>query len=689
LPNYLKSQALPGGVMKILNQLAIKYKLQAVDVDEVRQEFETLSGLGKDIFDEHYIFEEDEVRDRINAQLIGQPDAVDSLTDIVQMIKAKLNTPGKPLSSFMFIGPTGVGKTQAAKVLCKYLMGNEDHLMRFDMNEYIDDYAVDRLIGDYYNPEGQLTGKVRYKPFGILLLDEIEKANPKVHDLLLQVLDDGRLSDSLGRTVDFSNTIIIMTSNIGAREVDSVLGFKSEQSDDSAIYRKEMENHFRPEFLNRIDKVVIFKPLELLHMYSIARLQINELLRRDGFVRRTTMLNIDPDALKWVADRGFNKRMGGRALKRQIERDLTSLSAEQLISTQTDRPIIFEILFKNNQLFPNVIPLDFVDSYQENWLPDLPSEKQGRRFYGHLLRIIEGIESELYQFEREQGFGEEDANDDKTYSFGGEDDLDKNDKDYVDDSNWMYYQFKDRVSELKERIKDTLLGFQNKYYVSSPVIPLRLKRVGFLNDGNSVHRRSMMDKLFQEAAMDDLSDTYRFNATEFDRLNTQFLDNWLDVALLRLYFNGLLSQSVDVLEIGFHSYIAGLGDKEIDFLIGRYKEMFHGLDLFYHFNKEEKIFLIEGYGLNELLKGEDGIHLFYIPHQNPLPIRVSVKKDEVKKKNKEARNKMLKVIRLYNSTTTITDLRTNYTNAGNISSSEFKFLLYGGLDPQIRRGLMN
>lgn len=679
--NYLKSRALPGGVMKILNQLAIKYKLQTVDVNEVRQEFEELSGLGKDIFDEHYTFEKNEVRDRITAQLIGQPDAVDSLTDIVHMIKAKLNTPSKPLSSFMFIGPTGVGKTQAAKVLCKYLMGSEEHLMRFDMNEYIDDYAVERLIGDYYNPEGQLTGKVRYKPFGILLLDEIEKANPKVHDLLLQVLDDGRLTDSLGRTVDFSNTIIIMTSNIGAKEVDSVVGFKSEQSDDSAIYRKAMENRFRPEFINRIDKVVIFKPLELNHMYSIARLQINELLRRDGFVRRTTMLNIDPEALKWVADRGFDKRMGGRALKRQIERDLTTLSAEQLISTHTDRPIIFEILFKNNQLFPNIISLDFVDAYEDDWLPSLPSEKQGRRFYGQLLRIIENIERKLYKYEEEQGF-DDDVDDYKTYSFGGNDD--NEDEDFVDDTNWMFYQFKDRVAELKERIKETLLGFQNRFYVSPPVIPLRLKRVGFLNYGNSVHRRSMMDKLFQEAAMNDLADSYRFNATEFDRLNTQFLDHWLDVALLHLYLNGILNQQIDILTISFYSYIADLGDTEIDFLIEGYKKMFGGLDISYQFDKDKKTFSLEGYNLNELLKGEDGIHLFYIPYQNPLPIRVSIKQENQKKLDKE-----LKVIRLYNGTTTITDLRTNYTNAGNISSNEFKLLLYGGLEKVVREELMN
>ena len=194
----------------------------------------------------------------------------------------------------------------------------------------------------------------------------------------------------------------------------------------------------------------------------------------------------------------------------------------------------------------------------------------------------------------------------------------------------------------------------------------------------------MMDKLFQEAAMNDLADSYRFNATEFDRMNTQFLDHWLDVALLHLYLKGIIHQTVDTLTIDFHSYIADLGDPEIDFLIGRYKEMFEGLDITYQFDEDNKTFSVEGYNLNELLKGEAGIHLFYIPYQNPLPIRVSIKQENQKKTDKD-----LKVIRLYNSTTTITDLRTNYTNAGNISSSEFKLLLYGGLETAVRDELMN
>lgn len=683
--NYLQRQALPGSVMKILRQLAVKYKFQPIDVDEIRREFEELSGLYKEIFDDNYTFDRNEVEERISTQLVGQPAAAQSLADVVHLIKSKLTSPSKPLASFMFIGPTGVGKTQAAKVLCAYLMGNEDHLMRFDMNEFIDDYAVERLIGDYANPEGQLTGKVRYKPFGILLLDEIEKAHPKVHDLLLQVLDDGRLTDSLGRTVDFSNTIIIMTSNIGAKEADSVVGFKTETTDESAIYRKAMENHFRPEFINRIDKVVIFKNLEKEHIFAIARLQINELLRRDGFVRRTTMLNIKSDALQWVAERGYNAKMGGRALKRQIEKDLTVLSAEQLISTNSDRPIIFEILLKDNQLYPNIIPLDFVASYEEEWLPTLPTEKQGRKFYGQLLRVLDNIKRQVEHFEKAQNFSsyEDEA---KVYVFNGEETAQS---EYVDDKNWMFYDFKNKLAELKEQIQEISLGYQNKFFISKPVIPLRMKRVAMSinrrdGDWGGLHRRSMKDRIFQEEGMTELMNTYRFNAIEFDRTDSQFLDHWLDVSFLQLFLKGVLRQQADEITIHFSSYIAGLGEKEIDFLVERYVEMFNGLDISYHLNEDKNCFTLEGFSFYELLKGEDGVHLFYTAHQNPLPIRVEVVLENSTIKETD---KLLKVIRLYNGTSIITDLRTNFTNAGNISSSEFKLLLYGGLSSEVREEL--
>lgn len=668
--NYLRRKALPGSVMKLLQQLAVKYKYSEIDAEEVRQEFEQYSGLHQKIFDESYTLEENEVRNYIAARLIGQKNAVDCLTDVIHVIKSKLNNPDKPLGSFMFIGPTGVGKTQAAKVLCTYLMGNEDHLMRFDMNEYIDAHAIQRLIGDYYNPEGQLTGKVRYKPFGVILFDEIEKAHPKVHDLLLQVLDDGRLTDSLGRTVDFSNTIIIMTSNVGARKVSMQVGYKTTTTDESAVYRKAVENRFRPEFINRIDRIVIFNPLELPHILSIARLQIDELLRRDGFVRRTTILSISSEALEWVARRGFDSKMGGRALKRQIERDLTTLSAEQLIATHSDQPIIFKINYNDNQLIPSIVTLDFATPYPDGWLPKIPSEKEGRRFYGHLLHLVQ----QLHERIRDAAFEEEENAV-----------IDTSQNDQLD---WQAFAFKDRITDLLYNLQKTFLGFRNRFYISAPVIPFRLKRVGAFIERNDnswgrKERRLLQDKFFQKEALDELRDGYRLGIAEFDKLQTQFLDNYLEVAMLRLFSKGFLQKKSDKVTLHFQSFITNLGKTEVEFLMKRYEALLKGMDISCDKNEEKQTITADGHSLYELLKGEDGIHLFYIARQNPLPVRLEVHLVGVSYQPKDK----IEVIRLYDGTSTLTDLRTGYTNDVNITASEFKLLLYAGLDEAVRAEL--
>jgi len=309
--NFLKNQSLPGSVMQILEGLASKKVGQTIHMEDIRQNFIQSSGMSRDLFDNFYTLEEGEAEQGLSLGLVGQQDAVKALADVVHLVKAKLNDPTRPITSLLFIGPTGAGKTQAAKELCKYLLSDVKKLMRIDMSEFRDDGAVDRLIGNYNNPEGILTGKVRYQPYGVLLLDELEKAHPSVYDLLLQVLDDGRLTDRLGRTVDFTNLVIIMTSNLGAQQIDSTVSFTEEPINDAHIYRKAIENHFRPEFINRIDRQVVFNPLSPKHIQHITRIQIKELLKRDGLVRRATILNIEEEALEWVADRGYDKRMGG------------------------------------------------------------------------------------------------------------------------------------------------------------------------------------------------------------------------------------------------------------------------------------------------------------------------------------------------------------------------------------------
>jgi len=669
--NYLKRKALPGSVMKMMNQLAAKYRFQYIDAPEVKSEFESISGLNENIFDPSFIFEKEAVRNNISSRLVGQVTAVDALTDTIHLLKAKLNNPDKPVSSFLFIGPTGVGKTQAAKELCNYMMGSEDALLRFDMNEYIDAGAPSRLIGDYYNPEGQLTGKVRYRPFGVLLLDEIEKAHPKVHDLLLQVLDDGRLTDSLGRTIDFSNTIIIMTSNIGAADVAKKLGFDKNNRDDSGIYRKAVENFFRPEFINRIDRIVIFNQLARKHILNIAKLQIRELLRRDGFVRRTTILNITKDALEWVAHRGYNAKMGGRALKRQIEKDLTSLSAEQLIKTKSDHPIILEIFLQKEKLIPVIYPLEFEQEIPKGWIPELPDVAQGKGFYNQLIRRVESIERKVNKLEERQNFDQDDV-----IVIGNE---------AGENLNWQYYDFKERITSIKQSLKTLSLGFKDRYFKEGPAIPLRLKSGNFFprNDlGWEKHMRTnTKDRLFQLEALQEINDSYRYSAAQFDSIQTEFINSYLDVSFLEISSKGFLKDINDQITLSFKSYVEGQGELEIKYLKKIYTTLFKALDLSFEYEKKNHAFHIEGHGVFELLKNEIGIHLFYVSYSTPIPIGVNI----LRKGKRTSRLPKNKVIRLYDQNSTLTDLRSGFTNAISISPSEFKLLVLAGIQSQ-RRG---
>lgn len=665
--NYFKRKALPGSVARLLTQLAVKYSVQTIDVQQVQSEFEMYSGLSAQIFDAGYTFEEDEVRQDIEANLVGQEAAVDCLTNVIHTIKAKLNNPDKPLGSFLFIGPTGVGKTEAAKIICQYLLGDANKLMRFDMNEYIDESALSRLIGDYYNPEGQLTGKIRYNPFGVVLFDEIEKAHPKIHDLLLQVLDDGRLTDALGRTVDFVNTIIIMTSNIGASQVDSQLGFQTEKGTDDAIYLKAVENFFRPEFINRIDKTVIFNSLELEHIFGIAKLQIQQLLSRDGFVRRTTILNISDEALEWVAKRGFNAKMGGRALKRQIEKDLTAFSAEQLIKTTSDQPIIFDIKLKDGVFYPEISVLDFVNPIQGTVLPDVPNDNELKRFYGNLIRDIEKIENQLQSLDNQ---GEQVIDTEKSNAL-----------------NWHYYDLKNQLTEKKEHASRMLLGARSKYLDHILIAALRLKSAGtgsiiYKRDSARIDKILLKEQLFQKSALDELRYVYQNAPDQFDKHQTVYLTDFFDVAFLKTKAKYFEKGKLDKVELRISSTINNQGKLEIEYLQKLYKSIFEGLDISYKLI--DGVFYAEGYGASLLLKVEQGYHLFYRSHQNPLPIKVEVL--QVGKKIKATPNL---VIRLYDislgeehKASTVTDLRTGYTNQAKITANEYKFFLFACLEAE-------
>jgi ATP-dependent Clp protease ATP-binding subunit ClpB len=260
------------------------------------------------------------MEDRLHQRVVGQDEAIRAVANAIRRSRAGLSDPNRPTGSFLFLGPTGVGKTELCKALAGFLFDSEDHLVRIDMSEFMEKHSVARLIGappGYvgYEEGGYLTEAVRRKPYSVLLLDEVEKAHPDVFNVLLQVLDDGRLTDGHGRTVDFKNTVIVMTSNIGSHMIQSMVGQDSEDIKDAVT--DELKNHFRPEFLNRIDETVVFHALDASHIAKIAGIQIKALQER--LAKMDLVLEVSPAALAELAKVGFDPVFGARPLKRAIQ----------------------------------------------------------------------------------------------------------------------------------------------------------------------------------------------------------------------------------------------------------------------------------------------------------------------------------------------------------------------------------
>ena len=273
--------------------------------------------------------------DALKERVIGQDEAVEKVAEAIMRSKAGIKDPGKPIGSFMFLGPTGVGKTELAKALAAALFDNENNIVRIDMSEYMEKFSVSRLIGappGYvgYEEGGQLTEAVRRKPYAVVLFDEIEKAHPDVFNTLLQVLDDGRITDSQGRTVDFKNTILIMTSNIGAQNLlDALKDDGTIDDHEKEIVMEELRGHFRPEFLNRLDEIIMFNPLSKDNITGIVDLILADLNRR--LEDREVTIALTEEAKKYVVDHAYDPAYGARPLKRYIQKYVETLSAKLIL----------------------------------------------------------------------------------------------------------------------------------------------------------------------------------------------------------------------------------------------------------------------------------------------------------------------------------------------------------------------
>lgn len=274
------------------------------------------------------------LEDELHRRVIGQEEAVTAVADAIQRSRAGLADPNRPIASFIFLGPTGVGKTELAKALATYLFDTEEAMVRIDMSEYMEKHSVSRLVGappGYvgYEEGGQLTEAIRRRPYAVILFDEIEKAHPDVFNIMLQILDDGRVTDSQGRTVDFKNTVIIMTSNIGSQHILDLAGDDSRYAEMQERVMEAMRTNFRPEFLNRIDEIIIFHSLRKDELRQIVKLQVQRLEQRLG--DRKISLKLSESALDFLADVGYDPVFGARPLKRAIQRELETPIAKSIL----------------------------------------------------------------------------------------------------------------------------------------------------------------------------------------------------------------------------------------------------------------------------------------------------------------------------------------------------------------------
>ena len=397
--HYLAGAAAPGRLLRLLKATRARAEREGRGRFDTHDVLETLSettGLPLHVVDPNTPLDLDEVRRAFESRVLAQAEAVDCLVERIALIKAGFSDPTRPLGVFLFVGPTGTGKTELAKTLAAFLFGSGERLVRLDMSEYRTWDSIDRLLGDTTR-EGEaskLISSVRAQPFSVVLLDEFEKAHPSVWDLFLQVFDDGRLTDRNGRTADFRQCVVILTSNLGAAiDRGTRLGFGSEAQPRfrAAAVEREVANVFRPEFLNRLDRIVVFHPLERTHMRALLEKELAEVLERRGFRMHPWAVEWDEAALEFLVERGFSAELGARPLKRAVERHLLAPLAKAIVARSIPEGDQFLFITARDDR----IEVSFVDpDVEERAAPAAPASEAGTLRLEQLVAEAQGGEQE-------------------------------------------------------------------------------------------------------------------------------------------------------------------------------------------------------------------------------------------------------------------------------------------------------
>jgi ATP-dependent Clp protease ATP-binding subunit ClpC len=586
---FAGDEVLPGSALRVLDRLAVRHARQTVGRAEVVAVYLSDFHFRERLFSRQVGLAPSEAASHFAASLVGQPQARASLVDVVALVKSGLAAPGKPLSSLLFIGPTGVGKSEAAKLLADYLFADDGGLVRFDMNEYVDGDALDRLIGGAQRPDGQLTSAVRQRRACVLLLDEIEKAHPAVHDLLLQLLGEGRLTDALGRTTDFSQCVVILTSNLGAAAAERRTGFTQQASDAAHTYREAVERFFRPEFLNRIDQVVSFTPLAREDIAGIARLQLERVLARDGFVRRLTFLNVTTEALDHLAELGRDEALGARALKRGIERALTGPIAQQLASSQPGDPMLLDVAFVQGLLSTRVELLRYASAKS---VP-LPVD-EGVAGYERVRDDVLALQASLVA---------------------------SLDSDPTDDVAFALRALQVRLDPLREVLERRCWDLAERRTVPTGRPAISAARAREWRQFG----RQTNDMLEARLDIHEFFERLQDESAPVRGVDSELVRWQLELGLLQRRARSLERRGIDRVRIEIGPLQAGDGASLVATAWTDYATLLSQLDVHEFASPAPGVRCFEGAGLAEAFAGECGVHLWYRGDDRPVPLAVIVK----------------------------------------------------------------